>query len=632
MSLVKKLLLLNRNIKITIVLINDISLSIIAALISCLFIYDINIFSEFIYSADFGYLLFLSSIIFIPFFIIFGIYQVIFRYSGLDIFKQFFLPIFIYGFFLNIIIFFSKSFLLKKGVFLSIHVEASILQPLFFFILISISRILINILFVKYNPQENKDKEYIIVYGAGQSGVNIVKFLSNYKILGFIDDNITKQGLTVSGLMIFSKQKMFELCKKYSKINILVSISKLKQNERRTIVNFLENFPVNVRFMPKLSQIMKGQLHLEDSQPVNISDLINRKIIWNNNEIKNHILNKVVLVTGAGGSIGSELVRQIIKMQPQKLILMDHSEINIYNLDIELDKIIRENSLSVTYELILGSLCFTSTINNVFINYKPQIVFHAAAYKHVPLTELNQVETIKNNILGTYNLINISLNFNVENFIFISTDKAVRPTSIMGATKRFGEMILQALAQKKEISKKSIISILRFGNVLGSAGSVVPFFNYQIQNKQTLTVTHPEVTRFFMTIPEAVGLILSSILFSKGGEVFVLDMGNPIRILDLAKRMIKLSGLKEITDEDQDGDIKIEFIGLRKGEKLHEELLIGSSVSKTIHKDILKVDEEFIEWEKLKPIIENIEKLVSENNNSELINLLSSCIEEFKSN
>ena len=337
----------------------------------------------------------------------------------------------------------------------------------------------------------------------------------------------------------------------------------------------------------------------------------------------NNLDNKVIFISGAGGSIGSEICNQLLDHSPKKIILYDHSEYNLYTINQKLDLQKKEKNFSLDIIPILGNIKDTSSLDKVFLKHKPNYVFHAAAYKHVPMVEINSIEAIENNTIGTINLLDVSEKYQVENFSLISTDKAVRPTNIMGASKRLAELVLQARASElKKVKSNIIFSIIRFGNVLGSSGSVVPLFYDQIKKGGPLTITHKEITRYFMTIKEAATLVLHSTKIARGSQVFILDMGKPIRILDLAKRMIKLSGLKERSIKDTNGDIEIKIIGLRPGEKLHEELALGENIKQTSILNILEADEEFFEISVIQSIICNLKKVIKENNSVKLKSIL----------
>jgi len=389
---------------------------------------------------------------------------------------------------------------------------------------------------------------------------------------------------------------------------------------RNEIINRLEPYPVLVRSVPGVSELAQGKLKIDDLNIVSINDLLGRDPVPPNQDyLKSNISNKVVMITGAGGSIGSELCRQIIQLQPKKVILFEQNEFSIYAIDQELV----EMKLNIEIVPILGSILDKQLVRRVCRKFSIQTIYHAAAYKHVPMIEWNNFAGIDNNIFGTLSCAEAAFSENVENFVLISTDKAVRPTNTMGATKRFAEMVLQALSQKYGDKKQSTnFSMVRFGNVLDSSGSVIPLFRKQIANGGPVTVTDPEIIRYFMTIPEAAQLVIQAGAMSKGGDVFVLDMGSPVKILDLAKKMIHLTGLNVKDRENPNGDIEILFTGLRPGEKLYEELLIGDKVLKTDHQLILRSKEEMLPWPELEVILKKLKASIEKQNFKEVRELL----------
>jgi FlaA1/EpsC-like NDP-sugar epimerase len=457
----------------------------------------------------------------------------------------------------------------------------------------------------RYYTQKNKTaKKITAIYGSGKAGRLLLKALKHnnqYKIVLFIDDNKAYQGSIIDGLMVYPAKKLEQLVTKYSICNILLAIPSISIKRRKEIIISLEKLSteketlIEVKKVPDLHDIVSGKEKIESLKSIDINDLLGRSRVEAKEELFSKcIKEKQVMVTGAGGSIGSELCRQIIKHRPIKLILLEQSEYALYQIEQELNKI---TPPSVKIVALLGSVQNQHLLTKIMSAYSIKTVYHAAAYKHVPIVEENIVEGIKNNIFGTYYTAKAAMKSGVENFILISTDKAVRPTNIMGATKRFAEQILQALTQQQKNKKQvTIFSMVRFGNVLGSSGSVVPLFTKQIRQGGPVTVTHPDITRFFMTIPEASELVLQASTMSKGGEVFVLDMGEPIKIADLAKKMIHLHGLTIKNNENPEGDIEIQYTALRPGEKLYEELLIGDNVIKTSHQQIMRAEEKFLPY------------------------------------
>ena len=451
-----------------------------------------------------------------------------------------------------------------------------------------------------YQSLLKKECEKVAIYGAGDAGRQLLTALrqsGQYETAVFIDDNRKIKGRVINGVQVYRPHHLSELIKKESITQILLALPSVAAHRKKEIISNLEALPVHVKTIPGLSDIVSGKAKIEELREVDIEDLLGRDSIAPDNELFEHcIKNKVVMVTGAGGSIGSELCRQIIKHQPRQIILLELSEFALYSIEQELKKTLSSEKISII--ALLGSVQNKKHLRTIFTVYGVQTLYHAAAYKHVPIVEENMIEGIRNNIFGTLRLAEAALAANVESFVLISTDKAVRPTNVMGASKRFAEMVLQALANNisgQKMHNKTYFCMVRFGNVLGSSGSVVPLFNRQIQQGGPVTVTDPDIIRYFMTIPEAAQLVIQAaslgIKEGQGGDVFVLDMGEPVKIAELAKKMIHLSGF-EVKDEDNPhGDIEIHYTGLRAGEKLYEELLIGDNVSNSQHPRIMRAEE-----------------------------------------
>jgi FlaA1/EpsC-like NDP-sugar epimerase len=459
--------------------------------------------------------------------------------------------------------------------------------------------------------QNFRPKEPVIIYGAGSSGMQLVAALQNgdqYLPVAFVDDSRHIIGSTVHGIRVYSPNSLYELIEANSVRQILLAVPSATHAERKEILNRLEHLPVRVKTVPDLFDTVSGRAGVDEIRDIEIEDLLGRDIVPPNPELLEAcIIGQSVMVTGAAGSIGSELCRQIVLMKPTRMILLDSFEFGLYEIESELQETLLRIDGIEQVELIalLGNVCNKLQMENVIKTYKVDTVYHVAAYKQVPMVEKNIVEGVQNNIFGTLITAEAAEKFQVKNFVLISTDKAVRPTNIMGATKRFAEQVLQALAARNKVTK---FSMVRFGNVLGSSGSVVPLFRKQITMGGPVTVTHPEVTRYFMTVQEAAQLVIQAGSMAKGGDVFVLDMHEPIRIVDLAKKMIHLMGY-DIKDENSyRGDIAIEYSGLRPGEKLYEELLIGESVTGTEHPKIMRAEEESLDWDTLQPLIGKLSK------------------------
>lgn len=453
----------------------------------------------------------------------------------------------------------------------------------------------------------NKNKN-IFIYGAGEAGIQLSKVLldnESVDIKGFIDDDPFLHDGIVNGIPVFNPIHIKKLIRKYKVKEIYLALPSILPNRYGEIINRLIDLNVHLKTLPRIKDIYQGKVTIKDIKEVTVDDLLSRlevapDLILLNKNIKN----RTVLVTGAGGSIGSELCKQILNLEPQELIILDHSEFALY----EVNRKLREYTNIKIYP-ILASVTDKKIIEKIIKKWRPSTIYHAAAYKHVPLVESNIISSINNNVWGTLYVANAAAKYDVENFILISTDKAVRPTSIMGASKRLAELVLQAFAsQKMKTSSAEMIatcfSMVRFGNVLGSSGSVIPLFKEQIQNGGPVTVSHLDVTRYFMTIKEASELVIQAGAMARGGEVFVLDMGEPIRIYDLAVKMIELSGLK--LGKKDGGNIDIEITGLKTGEKLYEELLINNNPVRSSHPKIFVSKEEFIDWDDLKPLLKKL--------------------------
>ena len=440
-----------------------------------------------------------------------------------------------------------------------------------------------------------------------------------YYLAGYIDDSPQYQGNSINGLMVYGPSEIARLIDTHGVTDILLAMPSINRKQRNDILQNLRNHQVHVRSLPDLVDLAQGRVTVLDIQELDPDDLLGRLPVEPNKDlVAKYIYQKTVLVTGAGGSIGSELCRQILKAKPKVLLLLDHSEYNLYAIETELRPQLNGDSQLVP---LLGSVRDVNRLKEIFSSWQVDTVYHAAAYKHVPLVEENPAEGLQNNVIGTLNLAEIALKSKIKSFVLISTDKAVRPTNVMGATKRFAEMVLQALANKQEISDgvKTCFSMVRFGNVLGSSGSVVPLFRDQIKVGGPVTLTHAEVTRYFMTIPEAAQLVIQAGAMANGGEVFVLDMGEPVKILDLAKRLIQLSGLTVRDEGNPHGDIEIIITGLRPGEKLFEELLIGQNPTTTDHPLIMMAKEDYLRWELLAKEIDLLRNSLNLNQTNQLI-------------
>jgi FlaA1/EpsC-like NDP-sugar epimerase len=477
----------------------------------------------------------------------------------------------------------------------------------------------------------------VAIYGAGAAGNQLVAALRMGRVMrpvAFIDDDVSITDRVISGLQVYKPKHIQRMIDATGAQEILLAIPSSNRGRRREILGFLEGFPLHVRSVPGFMDLASGRVKVDDIQEVDIADLLGRDTVPAQDELLEHcIKGQTVLVTGAGGSIGSELCRQILSLRPTTLLLFEHSEFNLYSILSELEQRIVRESLPVKLLPILGSVRNQSKLLDVMKTWRVDTVYHAAAYKHVPMVEHNIAEGVLNNVIGTLNTAQAALQVGVSNFVLISTDKAVRPTNVMGSTKRLAELTLQALSHemapvlfgdKSNISRvnKTRFTMVRFGNVLGSSGSVIPLFHKQIKSGGPLTVTHPKITRYFMTIPEAAQLVIQAGSMGLGGDVFVLDMGEPVKIVELAEKMIHLSGLSVRSEKNPHGDIAIEFSGLRPGEKLYEELLIGDNVVATQHPMIMSANEDHLSWEILKGKLTELLAAVDEDDYTRVRQLL----------
>ena len=517
-----------------------------------------------------------------------------------------------------------------------------VIQPILFYIGIRASRYIARAWLGEISNIQKllyKTKPTALIYGAGSAGRQLAAGLAisgEILVKGFVDDDVHLHGNSINGVDIYKTTDLQTLIIKLEITDVLLALPSIAQQRRNEIIASLSNFGIRVRTLPGLMDIAFGRVRIADLRDLDMNDLLGRKVVPPAVELlEKNIKNKSVLVTGAGGSIGSELCRQIIKFSPSSLIVVDSSEHSLYLIYEEIKRLIiegrneqidgadsdcvRSGAASFKLTPCLASVRDGELMLEIFNAYQPFIVFHAAAYKHVPLVEQNPSEGISNNVLGTLSCAEVSMESGVSHFVLISTDKAVRPTNIMGASKRIAEMVLQALSDLAD--KKDVItqfSMVRFGNVLGSSGSVAPLFAEQIKSGGPITLTHSDVTRYFMTIPEAAQLVIQASAMATGGDVFVLDMGEPIRVYDLAAKMIYLSGLVVKDEQHPLGDIEIKVTGLRSGEKLYEELLIGNNPQLTEHPKIMKAHEDFLPWDDLQLELENL-KIALETHDSKLI-------------
>ncbi len=454
-------------------------------------------------------------------------------------------------------------------------------------------------IFANYYFSEASNGKKVAIYGAGDAGIQLAGALrvsSEMKPVAFIDRNPSLHGTFVGGLKVLNPVKLRSLVEREKVDEVLIAIPSASKSILKELFEEIEKYKVKVRILPGLAELAQGKVMVSELKEVDTSDLLGRYEIEADSELLDrNIKDKIVLITGAGGSIGSELARQVIRNDPKILVILDSNEYSLYSIKNELDLYMDR----VNIFPVIANVTNQERISEILKVFGVETIYHTAAYKHVPLVEENPFEGVNNNIFGTLSCMRSALENEVETFVLISTDKAVRPTNIMGATKRFSEMILQAYSVDKKVNSKTRMTMVRFGNVLGSSGSAIPLFQQQIQQGGPVTVTHKDVTRYFMSIPEAAELVIQAGAMGKGGDVFVLDMGEPVKIYDLAKRLINLSGMEVKEESNPEGDIEIIFTGLRPGEKLYEELLIGGNVSSTEHEQILRAEEEFLEAKEL---------------------------------
>ncbi len=547
-----------------------------------------------------------SIAIAIPIFIVSGLYRAIFRYAGWPALMTVARAVGIYG-------------LLYASIFTAIGIvevprTVGIIQPILLLLFVGASRALARVwLGDQYQSiLKHAARPKAFIYGAGRTGRQLAAAMANsheMKVVGFLDDDDRLHGHVLNGQPIYNPEDLPNLVSTLMISDVLLALPSINRKRRNEILTQIRNAHVSVRTLPSVTDLAQGKVSVSDLRELDIDDLLGREPVSPNHILlAKNIVNKVVLVTGAGGSIGSELCRQIVGVRPEKLLLIEQSEFALYAIHQELEEKLFDRA--ITLVPLLASVQDEERMHEIMSTWRPDTVYHAAAYKHVPLVEHNPAEGIKNNVLGTLKAAKAAADNNVSDFVLISTDKAVRPTNIMGASKRLAEMVLQALAATNPATK---FTMVRFGNVLGSSGSVVPKFRQQIRDGGPVTLTHPEITRYFMTIPEAAQLVIQAGAMAKGGDVFVLDMGQSVKIIDLARRMIELSGLTVKDDENPDGDIEIEITGLRPGEKLYEELLIGENPKPTSHARIMKAHEDFIAWADLEPKLYALEMALNAN-------------------
>lgn len=560
----------------------------------------------------------LSIIFAIPTFYFSGLYRTIFRYSGWPAMLTVSKSIIIYGFLFSILITLFS--------FRDVPRTIGIIQPLLLFFMVGGSRALIRYwIGGLYRIRIKKSNlPRAAIYGAGNSGRELLLALENnnkFIVSCFLDDDKDKQGRVLAGKQIYPPSSLDYLVKNKNISYLLLALPRINYSQRIKIIKKVSKFNLSVRTLPNLVEIAKGNISSSNLMELEIDELLGReKVDPDKLLLQKNIIGQIVIVTGAGGSIGSQLCREILRLRPKTLLILDSNEYSLYKILNELNILNKEENIEIIP--LICSIQDTNYINSIFETWMPNTVYHAAAYKHVPIVEHNLAEGLKNNVFGTLTIAKASLKTKVKNFVFISTDKAVRPTNVMGASKRLGELCLQALfANQKE--KETKFSMVRFGNVLDSSGSVIPKFRKQIKERNPITLTHPDISRYFMTIEEAAELVIQAGAMADGGEVFLLDMGESVKIYDLAVKMINFSGLQLKDEKNPNGDIEIIITGLRPGEKLYEELLIEDNSLPTKHPKIFKAQESFVPWNQLRVDIQSLKEFIFENNIKGIISILT---------
>ena len=562
-----------------------------------------------------GLVYLLAPLLAVPIFVRFGLYRAIFRYTGMAALATTAKAVGLYT------AVFLGSLLLARWD--GVPRTVGLIQPLIFLVLVGASRTVARFWLAGWSGKARHTEGRLLIYGAGEAGVQTASALGvgrRIVLLGFVDDDTSKVGRSINGINILRTSDVPDAVARLGVTDILLAMPSLARARRNEIIEQLRELPVHVRTLPGLVDLASGRVAIQDFQELDVEDLLGRTPVPPDPALlARNLAGQIVLVTGSGGSIGSELCRQILLEGPTQLVLIEHSEFALYTIHSELTRLCQERALPVEIHPLLASVRNYARLREICHQFKPATVYHAAAYKHVPLVESNPAEGVMNNIFGTLNMARAAMDSGAAHFVLVSTDKAVRPTNVMGATKRIAELVLQALADSRsvqfdangvaggaEVPNHTLFAMVRFGNVLGSSGSVVPLFRQQLRDGGPVTVTHEDVTRYFMTIPEAAQLVLQAGAMARGGDVFVLDMGQPVRILDLARRMAKLSGLSLRDATQPDGDIEIQITGLRPGEKLYEELLIGDNPQPTGHERIMKANEDFIAWSTLQPVLQKL--------------------------
>jgi FlaA1/EpsC-like NDP-sugar epimerase len=583
-----------------------------------------------------------SPLIFLPIFVRFGLYRAIFRYTGLATMQTLLKAAVVYAVVLLILVLASFPAGVPRSV--------GLLQPILFLVLVSNSRAWAR--FWLNRGARHDHRQRLLIYGAGSAGAQTAAAIANgdeFDLMGFVDDDAGKVGRHINGIPVYGLTEIANTVERLGVTDILLALPSASQRRRHQIIEELRALPLHIRTLPGMADLASGRVAISDIRELDLEDLLGRDpVLPNSALLARDLAEKVVLVTGAGGSIGSELARQILMEGPRRLLIVENSEFSLYTIHQELETALQQGESGrldrPAPEIIplLGDVRNYRRISDICRAYGPDTLYHAAAYKHVPMVEHNPCEGVANNVLGTLNVARAAMEAGAASFVLVSTDKAVRPTNVMGASKRIAELILQALAAETMVRydddaplaglvrNRTRFSMVRFGNVLGSSGSVVPLFRRQIEAGGPITLTHADVTRYFMTIPEAAQLVLQAGAMAEGGDVFVLDMGSPVRIIELARRMAELSGHPIKDEANPDGDIEIEITGLRPGEKLYEELLIGDDPSPTAHRRIMKARESYVGWSELRPSLSRLERVTRENDVDQVREILRQLVAGYR--
>jgi FlaA1/EpsC-like NDP-sugar epimerase len=492
----------------------------------------------------------------------------------------------------------------------------------------------------QHKPVSLDERKNVIIYGSGTMGIQLLRALNEtgeYRTVAFIDNDPSLAGQVVHGVKVVRPGKIGKLISHENVREVMLAMPSALRSERRAAIRALQPFPVQVKTLPALEEIASGRVEVSDLRPIDVEDLLGRDPVAPDHDLLlAHVHGKVVMITGAGGSIGSELTRQLLMLGPKALVLFELSEVALYEIEVEIEEFLRQRKEVPEAEApapeteiiaVLGSVLDRKLVARTIRNFGVEVIYHAAAYKHVPIVEMNPFTGVQNNTFGTLVLAEVAKELGVERFVLVSSDKAVRPTNVMGASKRLAELILQAMALER--AHRTVFTMVRFGNVLDSSGSVVRRFRTQIQNGGPVTVTHKDIIRYFMSIPEAAQLVIQAGAMASGGEVFVLDMGTPVKIDDLARTMIRLSGLEVRDETNAEGDIAIEYVGLRRGEKLYEELLIGENTTSTGHPRIFKNSEPIMAYEELAAALERLDDAIQRSDEAELQDLLRASVEGY---